>query len=125
MTELHTVFKYRFIIRDERILIFDTKDQYREVKTVTQEFGADAILLPSEALEISIQGCTTAQQMFFMADQNIQIQLVPTGYTQLQTPPMILMASVPSVLAVTNIAQIFVNNTSGIVTKFIMNGAGV
>ena len=117
----------RFKITDNTYTTFDTQPINLTVSTMTQLFQADVLVAQATVdRQISIQQIAQAQQLFFMADQAVELKLIPQGQTLPGVPVGLnLMPGVPSLLSVQNIVAIYVSNNSGQQARLIIQGAGI
>lgn len=91
----------------------------------TQEIGM-TILVPASTTDQQIysQGIDQLQMVFFMADQELAIKLVPTSGSLGATPSLTLLANKPSLISVKNIKEIYISNAGTALAKLTLQAVG-
>jgi hypothetical protein len=119
--------KMHLDIKSGRIKLFESEKLDLLLQNVFQGDFGGFTPIPAFAVDqqVSLQGLVHAQIIFFMADQPIQIKLVPEGSTVLNTQAITLYQGVPSLLSATNISGIYVSNPTNTVSNLVIAGTGI
>lgn len=116
-----------FTVSDGTIQLFKSGNIIKnDAGSYTQSFGDDFTIPDTTVdLQVTTEGVALCQLVFLLADQPLQVKLVPVGATAINTQPLTLTAGVPSLLAVQDLVGIYVSNASGTAAKLIVEGVGV
>ena len=118
--------KINFEILNGTISLFKTGDIAISNGTdFTQDFG-NTFTVPNATidLQITMEGVTHANQIFFLADQPLQLKLVPQGSVPGTTPPHTLYPGLPSLLSVQDVIGVYITNQTGQAAQFMIHGVG-
>jgi hypothetical protein len=124
---LQVQMKMRFKIANGQLQLFDSKDiTNNDSSSFSQDFG-NTFDLPAATvdLQVSLDGLTQANLIFFLSPAPLQIKLVPQGATTSNTQPLTLYPGLPSLVCLTGIVGIYVSNPTGNSAKITVVGAGV
>ncbi len=69
-------------------------------------------------------GATPMQRLYLSANQALTIQIVPVGGSAANTPSLTLVPNAPSVLSVSNVAQVLVSNPTTQDSQLVFCGTG-
>jgi len=101
-------------IRDGTVVNFQSGPYDQTLTGFEEGMGVD-IQIPTGVMDqqITQNGITFAQMMYWKATQPILVKFVPQGYTVVTTSAIQLMPNVPMLLGFRNIQGIFVTNQTG------------
>lgn len=113
-------------VTDNQLTNFKTPQIANSTTTdFTQELGA-TVLIPAGTINYKIdsQGIDQLQMVFILADQDLEVKLVPTGGSLGATPGLTLMANKPNLISVRNIQEIYLSNSTSQAAKLTLQALG-